>query len=230
MVMPGFSGKLVPTRIRLAFAAMIAFILLPVIGLSLPPLPQEMGTLVLRFGGEIMIGLYLGLIVQTLMAALNIAGMFISFQSGLSNAFSFDVVAEQQSTLLTTFLMTIGMTAIFVSNMHHLMIRAITDSYALFIPGQPLPLGDFSQVLSHTLSASFGFGIRLAAPLLVFGLIYYSGLGLLSRLSPQIQIFFIAMPLQIILALSLLMVSLPIIIFLFIQWFEASLIPFTQPR
>ncbi|MCR6632644.1 MAG: flagellar biosynthetic protein FliR [Magnetospirillum sp.] len=228
MLMPGFAGQLVSARIRLLLALALTLVLLPVVGTLYPPLPRQVGSLVVLIVGEALVGIYLGVLTQILMAAVNVAGTFIGFQVGLTNAFSFDAVAEQQSSTMTALLANIALMALFATDMHHLMLRALADSYATFVPGQPLPLDDFSETLGHLMSSSFGLGVQLAAPLLAFGLIFNAGLGLLSRLAPQIQVFFVALPLQVIAGLAMLMVALPLMIIIFLRWFEASLIPFLR--
>lgn len=228
MLFPAFGGRLVAVNMRLLFALALSLLLLPVVGTIFPPLPRHVGGLILLIGSEVMIGLYLGVVTQMLMSSLNVAGTFIGFQIGLTNAFSFDAVAEQQSSTLTALLSNIALMALLATDMHHLMLRALADSYATFTPGQPLPLDDFSETLGHLMSASFGFGIQVAAPILAFGLIFNVGLGLLSRLAPQIQVFFVGLPLQVIAGLWMLMVALPIMILTFLRWFEAGLIPFVR--
>lgn len=229
MVLPGLGGQLVATRIRLILSLAITLVMLPVVGTKLPPLPNQLSSLVLLIGSEAMIGLYMGILAQTLMSTLNVAGTFIGFQIGLTNAFSFDTVAEQQSSTITAFLSNVALIAIFTTDLHHLMLRAVTDSYAVIVPGQPLPLNDFAETLSKLLSAAFNFALQLAAPLLAFGIIYNVALGLMSRLSPQIQVFFIALPLQVAGGLWMLMVALPLLILLFLRWFEQGLYPFLLP-
>lgn len=228
MLMPGFSGQLVSTRIRLLLGLALALVLLPVVGTLYPPLPRHVGGLVSLIAGEVMVGVYLGVLTQILMACLNVAGSFISFEVGLTNAFSFDTVAEQQSSTLTALLANIALLAMFATDMHHLMLRAMADSYATFVPGQMMPLDDFSETLGHVMSASFGLGVQLSAPVLAFGLIFYAGLGLMSRMAPQIQVFFVAMPVQVIGGLGMLMVALPMMIMIFLRWFEAGLMPFLR--
>jgi flagellar biosynthetic protein FliR len=226
MLFPGFGATMVSTRIRLILALALSLVLLPIVGPLYPNLPRHLGGLTLLIFGEVAVGIFLGVLTQVVMSAMNVAGTFIGFQIGLTNAFSYDVVAEQQSSTLSAFLANVALVALFTTDLHHLLIRALTDSYATFVPGQLLPLGDFAETLSHLLSESFGMGIRLAAPLLVYGLIFYAGLGLLSRLAPQIQVFFVALPLQVFSGLWMLMVALPVMIIVFLRFFEDSLIPF----
>jgi flagellar biosynthesis protein FliR len=230
MLLPGIGGQLVSSRIRLLLALSLSFLLLPVLAPGLPALPKNVGTMVLLVGGEIAIGLFMGTMVQLLMTALNLAGTFVSFQVGLTNAFSFDPVAEQQSQLLTGFLSNLGLVVLFTTDLHHLMLRAVVDSYVLFKPGQVPPFGDFAETMGHMLSESFRMGMQLAAPLVVFGLVFFTGLGVLSKLVPQMQVFFVSQPVQLIVGLWLFMVSLPAVMLLFMRFFEDGLIPFVAPR
>lgn len=230
MLMPGYSGRIMPARFRVLLTLAISFLLLPVLGPLLPPLPTQVSGLAFLVATEILVGGFIATVVQVLLSAINIAGTFIGFQIGLTNAFSYDAVAEQQSTVLTTFLTNLAMVVLFATDLHHLMLRALVDTYVLFPPGQPLPLDDISDVISHTLGAAFNLGLRLSAPLLVAGLVFYAGMGLMSRLAPQMQVFFVALPLQVMGGLWLLMVTLPVIYLYFLRWFDESLIPFLVPR
>jgi flagellar biosynthetic protein FliR len=230
MLLPGIGGKLLPARGKMILGLALTLLLLPLAGPLYPPRPKDLGALFLMVGSEAMIGFYLGSLTQVLLSSLHVAGTFIGSQIGLTNAYSFDFIAEQQSATLTALLTNIALVAIFSTDLHHLMLQAMFDSYATFVPGQPLPLGDFIETLSHLMADSFGFAIKLSAPILAFGLIFYVGLGLLSRLSPQIQVFFIALPLQLIGGLWMLMVAMPLMVFLFLRWFEGGLMPFVLAR
>jgi len=230
MIMPGFGGTLVPSRFRLLLAVAISFLLMPVLGTRIPPLPNHPAALAILVLGEATVGVFLGVVVLSLMTALDVAGTFIGFQTGLTNAFSFDAVAAQQSQLLSSFLGNLALVIILSSDLHHLMLQALVDSYTLFPAGTPLPLGDFSATLARMMSASFSLGVRISAPLLVFGLIFYAGMGLLSRLVPQMQVFFVIMPLQVLTGLWMMMVSLSVMMLLFLNAFGAGLTPYLAPR
>jgi len=112
--------------------------------------------------------------------------------------------------------------------MHHLLIAAIHDSYQLFVPGRPPPFADFAEAAVNIIASSFRVGIQLSAPFLIFGLIFYMGIGILSRLMPQIQIFFIAMPANILLGLLLFMLLLSTMMMWFFEHFEAGMVRFVQ--
>ena len=65
-------------------------------------------------------------------------------------------------------------------------------------------LGDVAALTTRTVAAAFRIGIQLSAPFLVFGLLFNLGLGVLSRLMPQMQVFFVGLPLSILLGFLIL--------------------------
>jgi flagellar biosynthetic protein FliR len=230
MLLPGLGGQLVSVRIRLWLTLSISFLMLPVLAPVLPAAPTTLGgTLALVFG-EAVIGLYLGTVVSFIMSTLALTGSMVGYQTGLTNAFSFDPIAQQQSQLLTGFLSNVGMLALFSTDLHHMMFQAIIDSYALFLPGRPLPFGDFTETLAHLLTETFRVGLQFATPLVVFGLVFYTGLGMLSRLVPLMQVFFVALPVQVLVGMWIFMLSLPAVVALFLRFFEDGLIPYMVPR
>ncbi len=229
MFLPGFGSSLVQVRVRLLLALSIAVLLLPVLGPKLPPLTQQPAQLALLLVGEVAVGTFLGLVGQFMLSAVSLAGYFISFQTGLTNAFSFDAVAQAQSQMLTGLLSTLAMVAIFTSDLHFLMLKAMVDSYTLFPPGAPLLVGDIAMTLTRLLGSAFSLGVRLAAPVLVFGMVFYSGLGLLSRMVPQMQVFFVATPLQVLIGLWMTMVALPVLMALFLHAFETGMLRYAAP-
>lgn len=219
MLFPALGGTLVSPRMRLLLALGIAFVLLPTISPVLPAEPHEPLDLAVLLGTEIVVGLYFGVTMQLLMAALDLAGNFMGYSAGLTNALISDPVTQQQSQLISGFLNTTAVALMLITNTHHLMLRAVVDSYALIVPGAPLPMGDFSSQLITTLGRSFVVGLKLASPLIIFSLIFNTGLGLLNRLVPQMQVFFVGMPIQILGGLSVLSASVAAILYVFLRYF-----------
>lgn len=195
--MPGFSATYVPTRLRLSIALALSFVVLPVIAPKLPVMPRNVPDLAIMVVGEIIVGSFIGLLGRILITTLQTAGTIIALASSMSNALIQDSVAEQQSSTISGFLLTVGAVLIFVLDLHHLMIRAALESYAMFEPGKILPFGDFAEMLSRRVADSFALGLQLAMPAVVIGLTYTIGLGLLGRLMPQLPVFFFGLPVQI---------------------------------
>jgi len=112
---------------------------------------------------------------------------------------------------------------IFATDLHHLVIAGLNDSYQLFQPGELPVTGDMAQLVTRTIATAFKIGIQLSAPFMVFGLLFNLGLGVLSRLMPQMQVFFIGMPLSITLGLLLLLLVIGAMMGLFVGYIESVL-------
>jgi flagellar biosynthesis protein FliR len=209
MLMPGFGEVFVPQRYRLLLALVMAGLLTPVLGPLLPPLPASPARLAVVVGGEIAVGAFIGTIARVLVAALETAGTVISLQLGLSAAAMFNPLGDQaDSPLPGALLGMLGVVLIFVTDLHLLLLRAAVDSYGLFTPGALPPLGDFSDTVAHVVAGSFRLGVEMAAPFIILGLVFFLALGLIARMVPQLQVLFIAQPLQILAGLFLFAVVL----------------------
>jgi flagellar biosynthetic protein FliR len=151
--------------------------------------------------GETLIGVFIGLAGRFAMSALVVAGAIIAQQSGLAAATLFDPGFGQQGTAISAWLVAIAITVVFTADLHHLLIRAMVDSYTLFPAGELAPLGSYAEALVRWTANSFMLGVQISAPFLVFGLVINLAMGLIARLQPAIQVFFIAQPAQIALGL-----------------------------
>ena len=229
MLLPGFGEPYVAPQVRLLIALLIALLLAPVLAGQLPPAPDTAVELSLLILGEAVIGLFMGTFARLFLTTLTNAGMVIAFSSSLANALVNDPSAAQQGSIAGSFLTAVALVMIFTLDLHHLMLLALVDSYSLFVPGQAPPLGDFSDMVALTVTKTFLLSIQIAAPFMALGIIFYLGVGLLSRLMPQVQVFFIVMPLQILLAIGALFLALPLVITWFLGGFEESLEGFLVP-
>lgn len=206
MLMPAIGENMIPARMRLTFALLFSLTLYPLIAPGLPAfLPGNLLGAVQVILHEIAVGLILGLIARMVVSAAQVAGAIIAFQAGLSFAMSADPTQEGvQGALIGSFLSFLGLTLIFATDLHHLMLAAIYDSYMVFAPDAPLMFGDAADLAVQSVASAFSIGVQMAAPFIVFGLVFYLGLGILARLMPQVQVFFVAMPANISIAVLLL--------------------------
>ena len=224
MLLPGFGELYVPQRYRLILAVLLAVVIAPVLSPGLPALPAAPSSLALLLIAEIVIGLFLGTIARFMLLALETAGNIISMQLGLSAAQIFNPMLGQQSTLPATMLSLIGLMVVFATDTHHLLLRATVDSYGVFAAGRLPAIGDLSDAITRVAAASFRLGLELAAPFLVVGTVFFAALGVLSRLVPQLQIFFVTLPVQILGGLAVLAATLVAIMSWFMDHFaEAAL-------
>ena len=198
MLLPGFGETFVLQRYRLLLALAIALLLTPVLGPQLPALPASASGLVALIGGEVMVGVFQGTVARILLSALDIAGTIVSLQLGLSAAQIFNPMLVQQSGIISAFYGILGVLMIFLTDLHHLMLRTVVDSYNVFIPGTLPPLGDLSEVIVRGAANAFQLGIEMAAPFIVLGTLFFVTLGVIGRLVPQLQLLFVVQPLQIV--------------------------------
>ena len=230
MLMTGVSAGYIPVRIRLILALMITILILPIVQDTLPLQPDTPAELVKLIVIEVIIGGFIGGLIQILMAALDMAGHMMSMAVGLMNAFVQDPVAEQQSAIIIGFLNLVAIALIFIIGLHHVMIMAIVDSYSLFQVGAPLFSEDMLSMIVSLMVQTFHMAIRLAAPLVVFEMIFQVTSGILSRLSPQLNVFFVVLPGKIMLGVAILMIVIPTLMLTFMTYMDNSLHTLLTPR
>lgn len=223
IIMPGIGDSFVPQNIRLMMALGMAFVLTPVVQTFMPsPIP----TLPLLFSlilMEFVIGLFIGTVARILMAALDVAGMVISMTSGLANAQIFNPSLATQGSITGAFLSMVGVVLLFVTNMHHMLIYGLVESYHMFPVGGVPDTGSMAQLISHAFSTSFLIGFQIAIPFVVVAMLLYIGMGVLSRLMPQVQVFILALPVQIMLSMLTLLLVLSTAMLFWLTKFEEGM-------
>src|SRR5438128_1914810 len=197
MLLPGLGEMSVPARVRLTVALVLTLVLFPLHRAGYTIDLRAPGPVIIALAQELLIGVMLGLTARLTISALQVAGSVIAQQLGLGFVTAIDPTQGQQGLILGNFLTILGLTLIFATDLHHLVIAALNDSYTLFQPGDVPAIGAVAALTTRTLANAFRVGVQLSAPFLVFGLMFNIGLGVLSRLMPQMQVFFVALPLSI---------------------------------
>jgi len=221
MVIPGLGEAAVPARIRLSFALLLSMCLAPIVAPSLPAVPDSVGTMAGYIFKEVLIGLFIGGVLRVFLSSMTAAGELISLQTTLAFAQTANPLGAQPSTSLSVFLTLMGVVLVFDTDLHAMFLAAIVHSYTLFSPLKHVPLNDAATLAEETVAKSFTLGVQLAAPVLVFSLVFNIAVGLVGRVMPQFQIFFAATPLTLILGLSLFALSLGAIGLVWVQGYEA---------
>jgi len=197
MLLPGLGESNIPVRIKLSIALLLTLIILPLHRQAYQVDIGSMASLLVLMMYEIVIGILLGATARVTLAALQVAGSVIAQQMGLGFVTSVDPTQGQQGVLIGNFLTMLGVTLLFATDSHHLVIAALNDSYKIFAPGESMASGDVASLATRAFSAAFRIGLQLSAPFLVFGLVFNIGLGVLARLMPQMQVYFVGVPFSI---------------------------------
>jgi flagellar biosynthetic protein FliR len=223
MLMPGVGELNVPSRVRLTIALALTAILLPAHQKAYVVDLKTFGPVLVLLFQELVVGAVLGLTARLAVSALQITGSVVAQQMGLGFVTAVDPTQNQQGLLVGNFLTLLGVALVFATDLHHLVIAAMNDSYTIFQPGELPLMGDAAQHVTRIIATAFRIGIQLSAPFLVFGLLFNFGLGVLSRLMPQMQVFFIGLPLSIMLGLLLLLLVIGAMMGTFVGYLEGVL-------
>ena len=204
MLMPALGEDMIPARMRLSFALAFTLVVYPLLSPNLPTMPDDVMAVVGLIFHELAVGLILGAIARLTVSAAQVAGSIIAFQVGLSMAMAADPTQTGiQGAIFGSFLSFLGMVLIFATDLHHLALAATFDSYMVFPLDAPLMFDDAAQLAIRTVASAFSIGIQMAAPFIVFGLVFNLGAGILARLMPALQVFFLLMPANIFVGLAL---------------------------
>lgn len=218
MMLPAIGDSTVPSRIRLVLALAVTFVFAPTVAHLYPQQePQSTAALGLLIAQEATAGLLIGAMARIIISSLQVAGYLIATQTGLAYAQTIDPTQASQGAIVGTFFSMLGVTLIFETNLHHLALGAIAGSYRMIPPGAALPTGDMAELTIRLTSEAFALGFQLAAPFLVFGFAVTAAIGVLARLMPQLQVFFVAMPINILAGLFLLMLLIGAMMTMFLN-------------
>jgi flagellar biosynthetic protein FliR len=223
MLIPGIGDNTVPPRIRLSFALLVSLCMGPIAYAALPALPATLGEMGGQALKELIVGLLLGGLLRFFLSSLAVAGEVVALQTTLAFAQTANPLQAQPGTALSSFLTLLGVTLIFSTGLHHMFIGAIARSYTLFAPAKHVLIGDAATLAVQTMSGCFALGIQMAAPVIVFSLVFNLATGLIGRVMPQFQIFFVATPLNILLGLSIFALTLGVMGLVWIGRYEAYL-------
>jgi flagellar biosynthesis protein FliR len=219
MLMPGFGETNIPTRSKLSIALMLTLIILPLHRAAYHVEMSSLTPLIVMMLHEVIIGVVLGATARVTLSALAVAGSVIAQQVGLGFVTSVDPTQGQQGALIGNFLTLLGLTLLFATDMHHLVIAALNDSYQIFAPGELMPSGDIAALATQAFTVAFKIGLQLASPFIVFGLVFNVGLGLLARMMPQMQVYFVGVPLSILAGFLILVAVLTTMMSRFLDYF-----------
>lgn len=224
MLMPALGEDMIPARMRLSFALAFTLVVYPLLSPSIPQMPDDMMNVVGMVFHELAIGIILGAIARLTVMATQVAGAIIAFQAGLSSAMTADPTQiGVQGAVFGSFLSFLGMVLIFATDLHHMALAATYDSYMVFPLDAPLMFGDAAQLALKTVASAFTIGVQMSAPFIVFGLVFNLGAGILAKLMPAMQVFFVLMPANIMLGLVLFALLLTMMMGWYLTGFENHL-------
>jgi flagellar biosynthetic protein FliR len=221
-LIPGIGEGYVLARWRLFFALAVSFVLSMPLRDVIPVAPANpiaLGKLVLI---EIVIGVFIGFLCRLMTTITHIAGGIIASQSGLGVSQLLDPGHDSHGSIEGNLLGLFGMFLLFVTNLHHPIIKGLGESYHVLPPGDTAFLKDIANYTTRFFADTLQMAFKIAAPNLVVSVLVFISCGILSRLLPSIQIFFWIFPLQITLSFTVLMLSVSSILLWYIEYMHES--------
>jgi len=209
MTMPIFGSRSIPLVLRFGMAFAAGFVLFPILKLNPAPLSMHLAAFAFGVGREILLGVSVGLCVQLVLAAIQLAGQLAGYQMGLAIANVMDPDSSEQIPILAQYANIIALLLFVITNAHHWFLRALVDSF------QMVPLldarfgGEFAEQLIRMTGNVFVLAVKVGAPVIVALLMTSLAFGLVARTVPQMNVFIVAMPLKIVVGLLFFGFSLP---------------------
>lgn len=219
MLMPGLGEAELPPTVRLAVALALVALLLPGQAPHLPPMPEAPAALLRLLLLETATGLWIGLLARLLVLALAQAGQVIGLMIGLASPLQGDLLFGAQGVALSRLLAMLGVVVVLASGLYAVPLRALAESYQVLPPGAPLDAGPIAGSIAAAAGESLGLALRLAGPFVLLAVLGNLGLALLARVAPQVQVFILAAPAQILAGILLLALLLPALLE---AWGEAA--------
>ena len=226
MIMPGIGDSFVQTNVRLLMVVSMSFVLTPVIQQYMPAEVPSFPILFSLIAMEFVVGIFIGTVARIFMIALDVAGLIIATTSGLANAQVFNPALASQGSIVSAFLSMTGVVLLFATNLHHMLIYGVVESYQTFPLGDVPDTGSMAQLVVKAFASSFLIGFQISIPFVMVAMMLYIGMGVLSRVMPQVQVFILALPVQIMLSLLTLSLVISAAMLFWMTKFEEGMIFF----
>jgi flagellar biosynthetic protein FliR len=206
LIMPVFSGSMIPAPVRIGLAAIIAYLLAPIFG-DFGGVPSHWFLVVLEVIHEVLTGLLMGFAVRFLLYALEMAGEIIAVQIGLSLSSNIDPVTRNSATPPNTMLLSFGTVLFLVTGAYQFCLVAFARSFELFPPSAIFNPQSISTVVS-TSGRVFLIAVQIAAPMLAISFLVNMCFSVLGRAAPSLNVFLLSFPVQILAGLTVFAMTL----------------------
>lgn len=196
MIAPGFSSSAIPVRMRLYVAIALSLAFTPLLFGQMKPAIGDggPGALLPLIFSETATGALIGLIGRIFFAALQLVGVAITQAIGLGGMPGTVMEDHDQVPALATLFTLTATTLMFAAGLHRELIRGVFDSYGTIPPGQIFAARLALVDIADEARAAFLVALRIASPFLVYSIIVNLALGITNKLTPQIPVYFIAVP------------------------------------
>ncbi|MBA8666571.1 flagellar biosynthetic protein FliR [Holosporaceae bacterium 'Namur'] len=223
MFIPAIGETSVPSMVKIIFAVAVSLLIFS----SMPNnilFPDSVVSIVVLLVGEISIGVMIGLVTKFIISAVHVFGLVMATQSGLASAMLFDPAQATQGSLFGNFFTILAIMLILSLDLHLVIISGLADTYKhLPIGGFTRHFESFSELIIRSASNAFITGVKMSLPFLVVSLMLFLGVGILAKLIPQLQVFSLIFPIQIIINVLVFIFILSSLSMWFVDYYQEQL-------
>lgn len=208
--MPVFSFGSVPVQLRIMIAFMLTIIIAPLLAKETTLVYTSLAVLTFDVIREVFIGLIIGFGTRLIFEAVAMAGSMVGMQMGMAIVNALDPTSAEQQPIVSNFWALLALVFFLATNSHYFLIDVLFQNFQLIhIAGSKMTAA-LGQTLVSGGSMVFDLALKFAAPIMVFMIIVDVAIGFMARVMPQLNIFFVTLPLKIGLGIILLIISLKI--------------------
>lgn len=230
VIVPFFGGQVVPSQVKVATATALVIITYPSLLAELPTDGSPLGFGALGFVGllakEVFVGFTLGFVASLVFEAVAVAGRIADFQRGSTMAELFSPQLQERVSELGQFQLQLAIVIFLTTGAHRFFISALVRSFE-FIPATRFPqieagwtpAAEFMTVVTGSV---LSIGVQLAVPVVVTLLLTDLFFGLINRVAPQINVFFLSMPVKMWVGIFVVLIALPYMVARFVDYFDMS--------
>lgn len=206
-----FGMRALPMRLRLMLALAVALVLAPLAG-PMPAVELMSADGFIITGQQIVIGIAMGFVLRMVFAALELAGETIGSLMGLGFASLIDPQNGVQVPVVSQFYVLLATLMFLALNGHLLWIEAVAESFRVIPVGLNGIAAEGAWALAGFASQMFGWGVRMALPVVAALLVVNLAFGVLARTSPQLNVFSVGFPAALLIGLALVLMTLPAVL------------------
>ncbi len=207
---PLFGSRNIPTQAKVGLSAVFALSLLPLVNAEQTAgFPFSTLQFAIEVAKEVAIGMSIGFVASLFFQAIQMSGQFLDTQIGFSMVSVLDVQSGQQMPLMGNFQYLIALAVFLATDMHHIFIHALFDSYRwLPLLGAPVVINTVDFMVTST-AYMFVIAFQLAMPVIMVTMLSDIALGILARTMPQLNIFVVGIPLKIAIGVFMMALAMP---------------------
>lgn len=210
MMAPVFGDKSVPSLVRVGLIILLSGIIASVINQPQLPAIDSLWVLAGLAVKEILVGLIIGLVFRLLFMGVETGGAILGYQMGFAMVQLQDVSGNDQLSVVGKFWFIVAMLIFFTIGGHQLILSAFADSYEVIPPGSVGTSGTVAELLIKYTAYVFVIAIKVAAPVMITLFLADVALGVIAKTMPTMNVFFVGIPIKIVVGLVTVALSLPL--------------------